>query len=125
MMARQSAKPRKQRKRLYNAPLHKLAKLMSAHLSPELKEKYKRRSFPVRTGDKVKILRGDFKGVEGKVIGVDRERQMIYVENVTLKKADGSTVNRPIHVSNVMITELNLDDPYRREALMRGKEVEA
>lgn len=125
MMARQSAKPRKQRKRLYNAPLHKLAKLMSAHLSPELREKYKRRSFPVRTGDKVKILRGDFKGVEGKVIGVDRERQMIYVENVTLKKADGSTVNRPIHVSNVMITELNLDDPYRREALMRGKEVEA
>ncbi|MCD6536805.1 MAG: 50S ribosomal protein L24 [Thaumarchaeota archaeon] len=124
-MARQSAKPRKQRKRLYNAPLHKLAKLMSAHLSPELREKYKRRSFPVRTGDKVKILRGDFKGVEGKVIGVDRERQMIYVENVTLKKADGSTVNRPIHVSNVMITELNLDDPYRREALMRGKEVEA
>jgi len=125
MMSRQSAKPRKQRKRLYNAPLHKLAKLMAASLSPELREKYKRRSFPVRTGDKVKILRGDFKGVEGKVTGVDRERQMIYVENVTLKKADGSTVNRPIHVSNVMITELNLDDPYRREALMRGKEVEA
>jgi len=125
MMSRQSAKPRKQRKRLYNAPLHRLAKLMSANLSPELREKYKRRSFPVRTGDKVKILRGDFKGVEGKVTGVDRERQMIYVENVTLKKADGSTVNRPIHVSNVMITELNLDDPYRREALMRGKEVEA
>ncbi|HDD40535.1 MAG TPA: 50S ribosomal protein L24 [Nitrososphaeria archaeon] len=124
-MSRQSAKPRKQRKRLYNAPLHKLAKLMAASLSPELREKYKRRSFPVRTGDKVKILRGDFKGVEGKVTGVDRERQMIYVENVTLKKADGSTVNRPIHVSNVMITELNLDDPYRREALMRGKEVEA
>ena len=125
MMSRQSAKPRKQRKRLYNAPLHKLAKLMAANLSPELREKYKRRSFPVRTGDKVKILRGDFRGVEGKVTGVDRERQMIYVENVTLKKADGSTVNRPIHVSNVMITELNLDDPYRREALMRGKEVEA
>ncbi len=124
-MARQSAKPRKQRKRLYNAPLHRLVKLMSAHLSPELKEKYKRRSLPVRAGDKVKILRGDFKGVEGKVVRVDRERQMIYVENVTLKKADGTTVNRPIHVSNVMITELNLDDPYRREALMRGKEVEA
>lgn len=124
-MSRQSAKPRKQRKRLYNAPLHRLAKLMAANLSPELREKYKRRSFPVRTGDKVKILRGDFRGVEGKVTGVDRERQMIYVENVTLKKADGSTVNRPIHVSNVMITELNLDDPYRREALMRGKEAEA
>lgn len=124
-MARQSTKPRKQRKMLYTAPLHRLAKLMSVHLSPELREKYKRRSFPVRVGDKVKILRGDFKGVEGKVIGVDRERQVVYVENVTLKKADGTTVNRPIHVSDIVITELSLDDPYRKEALMRGKEVEA
>ncbi len=124
-MARASYQPRKQRKLLYNAPMHRLPKLMSAHLSPELREKYKRRSFPVRVGDRVKILRGEFKGIEGKVTGVDRERQMIYVENVTIKKADGSSVPRPIHVSNVMITELNLDDEYRKKALLRGKEVEA
>ena len=124
-MARLSAQPRKQRKRLYNAPLHKLPKLMSAHLSPELREKYNRRSFPVRAGDRVKIMRGEFKGVEGKVTKVDRERQMVYVEDVTIKKADGATVQRPIHVSNVMITELNLDDEYRKQALLRGKEVEA
>jgi len=124
-MARQSAKPRKQRRRLYNAPMHRLPKLMSAHLSPELRERYKRRSFPIRVGDKVRIMRGEFKGVEGKVIAVDRERQMVYVENVTVRKVDGSTVNRPIHVSNVMITELNLEDPYRRRALVRGKGVEA
>lgn len=124
-MARQSAKPRKQRKRLYNAPLHRLSKLMSAHLSYELRDKYHRRSFPIRVGDRVKILRGEFKGVEGKVTEVNREEQAIYVENVTAKKADGTSVNRPIHVSNVMITELNLDDPYRKKALMRGKEVEA
>ncbi|MCF3653694.1 MAG: 50S ribosomal protein L24 [Aigarchaeota archaeon] len=124
-MARVSYQPRKQRRFLYNAPKHRLPKLLSAHLSPELREKYKRRSFPVRVGDKVKILRGEFKGIEGKVTGVDRERQMIYVENVTIKKADGSNVPRPIHVSNVMITELNLDDEYRKRALLRGKEVEA
>ena len=124
-MARFSAQPRKQRKRLYNAPLHKLPKLMSAHLSPELREKYNRRSFPVRVGDRVKILRGEFRGVEGKVTKVDRERQMVYVEDVTIKKADGTTVQRPIHVSNVMITELNLDDEYRKQALLRGKEVVA
>jgi len=124
-MPRLSAQPRKQRKRLYNAPLHKLPKLMSAHLSPELREKYGRRSFPVRVGDRVKIMRGEFKGVEGKVTKVDRERQMVYVENVTTKKVDGTTVQRPIHVSNVMITELNLDDEYRKQALLRGKEVAA
>ena len=124
-MARVSAQPRKQRKRLYNAPLHKLPKLMSAHLSPELREKYGRRSFPVRVGDRVRIMRGEFKGVEGKITKVDRERQMVYIENVTIKKVDGTTVQRPIHVSNIMITELNLDDEYRKRALVRGKEVEA
>jgi len=124
-MARVSAQPRKQRKRLYNAPLHKLPTLMSAHLSPELREKYGRRSFPVRVGDRVRIMRGEFKGVEGKITKVDRERQMVYIENVTIKKVDGTTVQRPIHVSNIMITELNLDDEYRKRALVRGKEVEA
>ncbi len=124
-MARLSAQPRKQRRMLYNAPLHKLPKLMSAHLSPELRERYGRRSFPVRTGDKVRILRGEFRGVEGKVTKVDRERQMVYVENVTVKKADGTTVQKPVHVSNVMITELNLDDEYRKQALSRGREVAA
>ncbi|MEM0329363.1 MAG: 50S ribosomal protein L24 [Nitrososphaerota archaeon] len=124
-MARRSYQPRKQRKLLFNAPMHRLPKLMSAHLSPELREKYNRRSFPIRVGDKVRILRGEFKGIEGKVTSVDRERQVIYVENVTIKKADGTSVSRPIHISNVMITELNLDDEYRKKALARGKEVEA
>ena len=120
-MAKVSSKPRKQRSHLYNAPLHILSKLMSAHLSPELREKYSRRSFPIRVGDRVKILRGEFKGVEGKATGVDRKRQRVMVENVTIKKADGTTVPKPIHVSNVMITELNLDDEYRKKALMRGE----
>ncbi|HDJ67015.1 MAG TPA: 50S ribosomal protein L24 [Nitrososphaeria archaeon] len=120
-MAKVSSKPRKQRRFLYNAPLHILSKLMSAHLSPELREKYGRRSFPVRVGDRVKILRGEFKGVEGKVTGVDRKRQRVMVENVTIKKTDGTTVPKPIHISNVMITELKLDDEYRKKALMRGK----
>ena len=121
-MARASSKPRKQRRLLYGAPYHKLSKLMSAHLSPALREKYHRRSFPIRVGDTVKIISGEFKGVEGKVTKVDRENQRVYIENVTLKKADGTTVPRPIHVSNVMITELKLDDKLREPALMRGGE---
>lgn len=121
-VAKVSSKPRKQRRLLYNAPYHKLSKLMSAHLSPELREKYGRRSFPVRVGDTVKILSGEFKGVEGKVTGVDRKNQRVFVENITLKKADGSTVPRPIHVSNVMIASLKLDDKFREATLTRGKE---
>ena len=112
-----ASKPRKQRKRLYNTPMHKLPKLMSAHLSPELREKYGRRSLPVRVGDTVKIMWGEFKGVEGKVREVDRKNRRVYVENVTRKKIDGSTVHVPIAVSKVMITQLNLDDEYRRKKL--------
>lgn len=123
-MSRVSSKPRKQRKLLYNAPYHKLSKLMSAHLSPQLREKYNRRSFPVKVGDTVKILRGEYRGIEGKVSGVDRKRQYLYVENVTMKKADGTTKPRPIHVSNVMITQLKLDDKYRQAVLTKGGEAE-
>ena len=120
-MAVVASKPRKQRKKLYTTPKHRLPKLMSAHLSPELRQKYGRRSFPVRVGDTVKIMWGDFKGVEGKVREVDRKNRRVYVENVTRKKVDGSTVYVPIAVSKVMITQLNLDDEYRRRKL-EGRE---
>jgi large subunit ribosomal protein L24 len=120
-----SKQPRKQRKALYNAPLHIRQKLMSAPLSPELREKFGVRNLPVRTGDKVRIMRGDFKGHEGKVVKVDLKKLRIYVEGVTIKKADGTRVFRPIHPSKVMIIELNLKDPWRRKILeRRGAKVE-
>ncbi|MBC7119559.1 MAG: 50S ribosomal protein L24, partial [Methanobacteriaceae archaeon] len=62
-----SKQPRKQRKFLHNAPLHIRHKIMSANLSKELREEYNRRSLPVRKGDKVEIMRGDFKGHQGKI----------------------------------------------------------
>ncbi|MEM4738276.1 MAG: 50S ribosomal protein L24, partial [Acidilobaceae archaeon] len=62
---RESSQPRKQRLALFTAPLHTRQKLMSAPLSPELREKYGVKNLPVRKGDKVRIMRGDFKGHEG------------------------------------------------------------
>ena len=46
-----SKQPRKQRKYLANAPLHKRHKFMSANLIKELRKKYGKRNFPVRKGD--------------------------------------------------------------------------
>jgi len=117
-----SKKPRKQRKAIFNAPHHITNKLMNAHLSPELRERYKKRSMPVRVGDTVRILRGEFKRVEGKVIRVERKYRRVFIENLTRKKADGTNVNIPIHVSNIMITQLNLDDEYRKTLLESGRE---
>lgn len=112
-----SSKPRKQRKKLYTAPIHKLIKLTSAHLSPELRKKYGYRSLPLRTGDRVRIMRGEFKGLEGKVVKIDRKKQFAYIENITMKKADGSTILKSIHSSKLMITSLSLDDKYRAKKI--------
>jgi len=113
-----SKKPRKQRARIYSAPIHLRKKLVSAHLSRELREKTGKRSLPVRKGDRVRIMRGDFKKHEGEVIRVDRKRGVIYVEGVTVTKADGSAVPRPVHPSNVEIIEL-AQDKWREKILGR------
>ncbi|ALV61932.1 LSU ribosomal protein L26e (L24p) [Thermococcus sp. 2319x1] len=118
-MRLKSKQPRKQRKFLYNAPLHLRHKIVSATLSKELRQKYGVRALPIRTGDKVKIMRGDFKGHEGKVVEVDLKRYRIHVEGATLKKVNGTEVFYPIHPSNVMIVELNLEDERRKKIIER------
>lgn len=89
--------------------VHKRNKLMSAPLSDELKEKYGCKSLPVRTGDKVRLERGDFKQVEGDVLEVDAENNRITVEGVEITKADESEISQPVHPSNVVITSLEKD----------------
>ena len=114
-----SKKPRKQRKYLYHAPLHVRHKFLSAHLSKELREKYNRRSFPVRKGDEVEIMKGKFKKKTGKVSRVDLNKIKVYIEGITMKKVDGSEVQVPIHPSNLKVINLNLDDKKRLKALTR------
>ncbi len=114
-----SHKPSKQRKYLYNAPLHHRAKIMSAPLSEELRSKYGIRSIPVRKGDRVRVVRGDYRGTEGEVISVDRRRYRIAVKGIVRKRADGTEVPVPIHPSKVVITRLHLKDDARRSMLER------
>ncbi len=120
-----SRQPRKQRLALLEAPLHVRQKLMAAPLSPELREKYGVRNMPVRKGDKVRIVRGDFKGREGSVVKVDLRRLRIYVDGVTIKKLDGTPRFVPIHPSKVVIVSLSLKDKRRRAMIERktGAEV--
>jgi len=64
-------------------------------------------------------MRGDRKGLEGKVTQVNRENYRLFIEGVTREKVDGTTIPVPIHPSKVMIVNLNLDDKWRREILKR------
>jgi large subunit ribosomal protein L24 len=112
-----SSKPSKQRANLYSAPLHRIRRLLSASLSTELKTSFGRNSYPVRKGDTVKILRGDYAGIEGKITEIDTKRRRLFVEGVSREKVAGTSTNVSVHSSKVMITKLNLDDKWRAESV--------
>jgi large subunit ribosomal protein L24 len=95
-------------------------KKFGSSLSKELRGKHARRSIRPVKGDGVRIVRGGFKGIEGKVTGVDSKVGKIFVEGVTREKiAGGKTGPVPIDSSKVVITSLNLEDKLRRKGLER------
>ena len=118
-MSTKSSQPRKQRKFLFNAPLHLRRKILSAHLSAELRKQYKRRALALRKGDEVQIMRGKHAGKKGKVAKLDTKDYKIYLEGITAKKTVGTEVQVPIHPSKLKIINLNLDDERRRKILLR------
>jgi len=121
-----SPKPKVQRKAFYNAPLHLRHKLASAHLSRELRDKLGIRSLPVVVGDRVMIMKGDYKGKTGKVAEVDLKGLWVKVEGITRKKADGTEVLVKFRPWNLLILDLNLKDKWRRRIIeRRGGRVEA
>jgi large subunit ribosomal protein L24 len=75
--------------------------MLAAHLSEALRKKHGKRSIPVVKGDKVKVVRGQHKGRENKI-------------------ESGSKSLIPLKPSNVIITELNLEDK-KRKAVLEGK----
>jgi len=84
-----SKQPRKQRKYLYNLPLHLRHKLLSCNLSKELRKKYRTRNIPLRNGDIVKVMKGEFKGKKAKVIEVNISRSTVFLEGIQRMKKDG------------------------------------
>ncbi len=114
-----SIQPRKQRKYRCNAPLHTRRKFLSVHLSPELRKRFGTRSLPVRKGDEVKVLVGSFRGFKGLVDRTDIKKSKVFVDGVKVKKPDGSEVLRAVQPSNLMLTNVNLDDKMRQKVLDR------
>ena len=78
------------------------------------------KSTPIHKDDEVKILRGDFKGKEGKVLTCYRKKFVIHIERITKDKANGQPVQVGIHPSKVVITRLKLDK-NRKSILERCK----
>ncbi len=96
-----------------SAPAHIKRKMLVSHLSEDLYQKHRTKKLSVRTGDSVRILRGDFAGLEGKVETIDYSSGRLYVEGMTREKAAGVASKLPVHVSKVVLTNLNLSDKWR------------
>lgn len=86
---------------------------MSASLSKDLRGKHNVRSLPIRKDDEVLIVRGKYKGRDGKVTQVYRKKWIIHVDRVHRDKVNGSTSSVGIHPSNVVITTIKLDKDRR------------
>ncbi|OIO41526.1 50S ribosomal protein L24 [Candidatus Pacearchaeota archaeon CG_4_9_14_3_um_filter_31_7] len=112
-----SKQPRKQRKYRENAPLHLKQKMLKSTLSKDLRKKYGIRNIILRKGDTVKIMRGNFRKKEGKILEVNLKKMKVMIENIQINKKDGTKVNVWIDPSNLKITQINLDDKRRKEKI--------
>jgi len=99
--------------------MHEHRNLLNCRLDEFLQEEYGLRSLLVKKGDLVKIMRGQFRDTEGKVVRVDHKNMRVHLDSATVTKSDGKEVNTPIHPSNLMLVKLELDD--ERKKLIEGK----
>ena len=102
---------------LYQAPYHVLSKQLGSHLSKDLRQKYGTRSIRVTIGDTVRVLRGEFKGVDGKVKEVNTLKRAVTIEGIKKEKLKGGQFDVYIHSSNLLVTELNTSDKWRIQKL--------
>jgi len=101
---------------------HKREKLLGANLSENLRKQHNKTSMRVIKGDTVRILRGEYVGVEGKVEKVNTERSTLSIEGVQREKIRGGKVKVQIHASNAQIISVNTDDEYRMKGTQKVKE---
>ncbi|MCL4324725.1 MAG: 50S ribosomal protein L24 [Candidatus Thermoplasmatota archaeon] len=116
-MSTNSSLPRKQRKSLYTAHHTERRKHLALSLSRELRSRYGRRRIPVRKGDTVRVISGAYVGREERVTKVDYRHYRLVLDNITVKKADGKMKQLPIAPVHLMLTKLDLADPWRRRIL--------
>jgi len=115
-------KPTKMRNRMiYQATLQTRSKQMGSSLSKDLQKKYGKKSARVIEGDSVTILRGEFKGVDGKIAKISTQKSSVAIDGVKKEKTKGDKFDVYIHTSNLVITSLNGDDKWRM-AKLQGKD---
>ena len=94
-----------------------ISKEISAPISKELRKKYSRRNARILIGDAIKVIRGEYKGIAGKVSKISTQSNSIAIEGNKKEKLKGDKIDIYIHSTNVIITALNTDDKWRLKIL--------
>ena len=90
-------KPTKMRNRmLFQATLQTRSKQMGSALSKDLQKKYGKKSARVVEGDNVTILRGEFKGVDGKISKISTQKSSVAIDGVKKEKTKGTDIKGPV-----------------------------
>jgi len=111
-------KPTKIRnKKIYRAMNQTVSRQICATLSKDLRKKYPRRSARIMINDTVKVIRGEYKGLTGKVAKISTESNSIAIEGNKKEKLKGEKFDVYIHSTNMIITSLNTDDKWRLKIL--------
>lgn len=111
--------------KLIHLPKHQRDKMAGAVLEEALRKQYGRKNVRVIKGDSIRVIRGEYKGVEGKVERIDTDHATLHIEGIQREKIRGGQVKVPIHSSKVMVIALNLDDKYRSNKLQRRTKTES
>ncbi len=115
-------KPTKMRnKMIYRATYQTKSKQLGSALSKDLHKKYGKRSVRVIEGDSVTIVRGEFKGVEGKISKISMQKSSVSIEGIKKEKSKGEKFDVYIHTSNLVVTSLNTGEKWRI-AKLEGKD---
>ena len=115
-------KPTKMRNKLIYRASHVVkSKQISSPLSKDLQKKYGKKSVRAKEGDSIKIVRGEFKGVDGKISKVSTKNNSLAIDGVKKEKTKGEKFDVYVHSSNVIVTSLNTDDKWRMSKL-EGKD---
>jgi large subunit ribosomal protein L24 len=102
---------------------NKFSSLVCSNLAENLKKQYNKKSTSVVKGDTVRIMRGEYKGVEGKVEKINTNKGKLSIEGVQREKIKGGQVKVLIHASNVKISSLNMDDKYRKNKFENKEQI--
>jgi large subunit ribosomal protein L24 len=65
----------------------------------------------------LKVIRGEFSGVDGKVTKVSLIKNGINIEGVKKDRVKGDKFDVYIHTTNIVITGINTDDKWRMNRL--------